>query len=141
MWETANLVVLMGNLGSDASSAEVNGGDCRRVPDGDGVLLAQGGRDLLATRGDPMGALRRTCLSAARLAECLQAEGRAVSERSMNWLLHALGYSLQANCKTPEGRQNADRDGQFRYIDERARELPRAGQPVASVGAKKNLGL
>ncbi len=85
------------------------------------------------TRRDPMSALRWTCLSAARLAECLQAEGHAVSGRSVNRLLHALGYSLQANRKTLEGRQHADRDGQFRYIDERVREFQGAGQPVVSV--------
>lgn len=95
------------------------------------------------TRGDPMSALRWTCLSAARLAECLQAEGHVVSERSVNRLLHALGYSLQANRKTLEGRQHADRDEQFRYIDERVREFQGAGQPVVSVDTKKkeNLGL
>jgi len=96
------------------------------------------------TRGDPMSALRWTCLSAARLAECLQAEGHAVSERSVNRLLHALGYSLQANRKTLEGqRQHADREGQFRYIDGRVREFQGAGQPVVSVDTKKkdNLGL
>ena len=94
------------------------------------------------TRGDPMSPLRWTCLSAARLAEALRAEGHAVSERSVNRLLHALGYSLQANRKTLEGRQHADRDGQFRYIDERVREFQAAGQPVVSVDTKKkeNLG-
>ena len=94
------------------------------------------------TRGDPMSPLRWTCLSAARLAEALQAEGHAVSERSVNRLLHALGYSLQANRKTLEGRQHPDRDGQFRYIDERVREFQGAGQPVVSVDTKKkeNLG-
>ena len=36
------------------------------------------------TRGDPMGPLRWTCLSAERLAEALRAEGHAVSGRSVN---------------------------------------------------------
>ncbi len=94
------------------------------------------------TRGDPMQALRWTCLSAAHLAEALQAEGHAVSERSVNRLLHALGYSLQANRKTLEGRQHPDRDGQFRYIAEQVREFQAAGQPVVAVDTKKkeNLG-
>ncbi len=89
------------------------------------------------TRGDPVQALRWTCLSAAHLAEALQAEGHAVSERSVNRLLHALGYSLQANRKTLEGRQHPDRDGQFRYIAEQVREFQAAGQPVVSVDTKK----
>ena len=60
------------------------------------------------TRGDPMGPLRWTCSSAARLVTELQAQGHAVSERTVNRLLHELGYSLQANRKTLEGNQHAD---------------------------------
>ena len=56
-----------------------------------------------ATRGDPTGPLRWTCSSAARLSRELQEAGHRVSERSVNRLLHALGYSLQANRKTLEG--------------------------------------
>ena len=66
------------------------------------------------TRGDPQGPLRWTCSSAARLAEQLGAQSHRVSERTMNRLLHELGYSLQANRKTLEGRQHPDRDAQFR---------------------------
>ena len=61
------------------------------------------------TRGDPMAPLRWTCCSAARLAEELRAEGHGVSERSVNRLLHGLGYSLQANRKTQEGKQHPHR--------------------------------
>ena len=42
------------------------------------------------TRGDPMSPLQWTCKSAAKLAAELQARGHAVSERSVNRLLHAL---------------------------------------------------
>lgn len=62
------------------------------------------------TRGDPMGPLRWTCSSAARLAEQLRQVGRQVSERTVNRMLHEAGYSLQANRKTLAGRQHADRD-------------------------------
>ncbi len=89
------------------------------------------------TRGDPGSPLCWTCLSAARLAEALRAAGHRVSERSVNRLLHVLGYSLQANRKTLEGRQHPDRDAQFRYIDERVREFQAAGQPVVSVDTRK----
>ena len=89
------------------------------------------------TRGDPMGPLRWTCSSAARLAQRLRAEGHPVSERTVNRLLHELGYSLQANCKTLEGRQHPDRDAQFRRIDRRVRAFQRLGQPVVSVDTKK----
>ena len=89
------------------------------------------------TRGDPQSALRWTCRSAAHLAAELCAEGHVVSERSVNRLLHGLGYSLQANCKTLEGRQHPDRDAQFRHISQRVAEYQAAGQPVVSVDAKK----
>ena len=89
------------------------------------------------TRGDPQGPLRWTCSSAARLAEQLGTEGHRVSERTVNRLLHELGYSLQANRKTLEGRQHPDRDAQFRRIARRVRAFQRLGQPVASIDTKK----
>ena len=89
------------------------------------------------TRGDPTGPLRWTCSSAARLARRLRADGHPVSERTVNRLLHELGYSLQANRKTLEGRQHPDRDAQFRRIDRRVRAFQRLGQPVVSVDTKK----
>jgi hypothetical protein len=89
------------------------------------------------TRGDPMSPLRWTCKSAARLATELQAQGHAVSERTVNRLLHALGYSLQSNRKTIEGKGHPDRDAQFQYINRRVKAFQRQGQPVVSVDAKK----
>ena len=89
------------------------------------------------TRGDPMSPLRWTCKSAAKLAEGLQSGGHAVSERTVNRLLHDLGYSLQANRKTIEGRQHPDRDAQFQYINRRVKAFQRQGQPVVSVDTKK----
>ncbi|GAA3815328.1 hypothetical protein GCM10022206_62250 [Streptomyces chiangmaiensis] len=47
------------------------------------------------------------------------------------------GLSLQAGAKTIEGKQHPDRDAQFRYINERARQHMGAGQPVISVDTKK----
>lgn len=70
-----------------------------------------------ATRGDPGGPLLWTSLSAARLAAELTRRGRAVSERTVNRMLHDLGYSLQSNRKTAEGRQHPDRDKQFRHLN------------------------
>jgi len=65
------------------------------------------------TRGDPMSLLRWTCKSAAQLAAALRAQGHPVSERTVNRLLHDLGYSLQSNRQTLEGRTHPDRDAQF----------------------------
>jgi hypothetical protein len=89
------------------------------------------------TRGDPMALLRWTCKSAAKLAAELQAQGHAVSERTVNRLLHDLGYSLQSNRKTLEGRQHPDREAQFQYINQRAKAFQRQGHPVVSVDTKK----
>jgi hypothetical protein len=90
-----------------------------------------------ATRGDPMSLLRWTCKSAAQLAAALQAQGHPVSERTVNRLLHDLGYSLQSNRKTLEGRAHPDRDAQFQYINRRAKAFQKQGQPVVSVDTKK----
>jgi transposase len=114
------------------------GGGRKPLVDHDPDLL----RDLEAlvdpvTRGDPMSPLRWTCKSAAKLAEGLRSRGHAVSERTVNRLLHDLGYSLQANRKTIEGRQHPDRDAQFQYINRRVKAFQRRGQPVVSVDTKK----
>ena len=114
------------------------GGGRKPVVDHDPALL----RDLETlvdpvTRGDPMSPLRWTCKSAANLAEGLQARGHVVSERTVNRLLHDLGYSLQSNRKTIEGKGHPDRDAQFHYINRRAKAFQRQGQPVVSVDTKK----
>ena len=89
------------------------------------------------TRGDPESPLRWTCKSVRRLAEELQHEGHAVSYQTVAELLHALDYSLQANQKTLEGSQHADRDEQFEYINRKAKRYLKQGEPVISVDTKK----
>lgn len=89
------------------------------------------------TRGDPESPLRWTCKSVRRLAEELQREGHAVSYQTVSELLHALDYSLQANQKTLEGSQHADRDKQFEHINRKAQRYLKQGQPVISVDTKK----
>ena len=90
-----------------------------------------------ATRGDPESPLRWTCKSVRRLAEELQREGHAVSYQTVAELLHAMDYSLQANQKTLEGSQHADRDEQFEHINRKAQRYLKQGQPVISVDTKK----
>lgn len=114
------------------------GGGRRTTGEGDPHLLQALERLVEpVTRGDPMSPLRWTCKSAARLAEDLTRQGHAVSERTVNRLLHALGYSLQSNRKTLEGRQHPDRDAQFQYLNRRVKAFQRQGQPVVSVDTKK----
>jgi hypothetical protein len=88
------------------------------------------------TRGDPMSRLRWTCKSAAQLAAALQAQGHLVSARTVNRLLHDLGYRLQSNRKTLEGRAHPDRDAQFHSINRQAKAFQQQGQPVVSVETK-----
>ena len=89
------------------------------------------------TRGDPMSPLRWTCKSADKLAAGLRARGHVVSERTVNRLLHDLGYSLQSNRKTIEGKGHPDRDAQFQHINRRAKAFQRQGEPVVSVDTKR----
>ena len=71
------------------------------------------------------------------MAAQLQAAGHPVSERTVNRMLHELGYRLQTNRKTLEGRQHPDRDAQFAHINERCQAFQAQGQPVISVDTKK----
>ena len=47
------------------------------------------------------------------------------------------GYRLQANVKTAEGAQHADRDAQFAYLNDQATAHLACGDPVISVDTKK----
>ena len=89
------------------------------------------------TRGDPRSPLRWTTLSAAHLSAALAKAGHAASERTVNRLLHEMGYSLQSNRKTVEGRQHPDRDRQFRHVARKTEEWQRRGDPAVSVDTKK----
>lgn len=87
--------------------------------------------------GDPDSPLRWTSKSVRRLATELQEMGHAVSYRVVKDLLHAAGYSLQANRKTREGPQHPDRDAQFQYLNEQVRRFQRQHRPAISVDTKK----
>jgi Rhodopirellula transposase DDE domain len=80
--------------------------------------------------------LRWTTKSTRKLAAELTARGHKVSADTIGDLLRGQGFSLQGNAKTVEGAAHRDRDAQFRYISERAREHQDAGEPVASVDTK-----
>lgn len=90
-----------------------------------------------STRGDPESPLRWTSKSAAKLAKALVSFGHHVSEITAARLVKSLGYSLQANAKTREGKQHPDRDAQFRYINETVKAQIAASQPTISVDTKK----
>lgn len=89
------------------------------------------------TAGDPMSLLRWTSKSTRSLAEELTRLGHPVTWVTVARCLDDMGYSLQANRKTKEGPQHANRDAQFRYINRQVKALLAAGDPVISVDAKK----
>lgn len=89
------------------------------------------------TRGDPMSPLRWTCKSTRQLAATLEKGGYKVSYPVVADLLRGLGYSLQANAKTLEGKDHPDRDDQFQYINDQVKKYLRKGWPVISVDTKK----
>jgi len=89
------------------------------------------------SRGDPMTPLRWTCKSLRVLAGELREQGYHVSATLVQRLLHEAGYSLQGNAKTLEGKQNPDRDAQFRHIHDTAAGFLALGDPVISIDCKK----
>lgn len=114
------------------------GGGRKPLTERDGSLLAD--LDQLidpVIRGNPESPLRWTCKSTYHLAEALQQQGHAVSQRSVCRLLTGLGYSLQSNCKTEEGADHPDRDAQFHFICRQVKRFQRRGLPVVSVDTKK----
>lgn len=88
-------------------------------------------------RGDPESPLRWTCKGVRRLAAALQTQGFRVGRQKVSELLAGLGYSLQGNRKTQEGKSHPDRNAQFEHIARRTRAFHRAGDPVISVDTKK----
>jgi DDE family transposase len=89
------------------------------------------------TRGDPQSPLKWTCKSLRKLSAALRDMGHRVGRTVVGELLHALGYSLQANRKMREGSNHPDRDAQFCYINERVTAALAAGEPAISVDTKK----
>ena len=114
------------------------GGGRKRAVDRDPTLTEDLDRLVdPVTRGDPESPLRWTCKSVRKLTEELRQEGHAVSCQTVSELLHKMDYSLQANQKTLEGGQHADRDQQFAYLNRKAQRYLKRGEPVISVDTKK----
>lgn len=88
-------------------------------------------------RGDPESPLRWTSKSLRHLTKELKHMGHQTSHRMVAEILHASGYSLQANRKTLEGSSHPDRDAQFEYINHQAQEYFATSDPVISVDTKK----
>ena len=90
------------------------------------------------TRGDPMSPLRWTTKSLRTLAAELRAMGYEITPMTVGTLLHELNYSLQANQKVLQGKNDhPDRNAQFDFINAQAETAMKAGNPVLSVDTKK----
>lgn len=72
----------------------------------------------MATRGDPQADLLWVSRSHRHLSAALAEQGFRASRSLVGRLLKDLGFSLQANAKTREGRQQPDRDKQFQHIND-----------------------
>jgi transposase len=90
-----------------------------------------------ATRGDPEAPLLWISKSTRNLADELVELGHEVSHDTVGRLLEEIGYSLQANRKTLEGKDHPDRDAQFESINQQVCAFQKARPPVISVDAKK----
>lgn len=95
-----------------------------------------------SSRGEPECPLRWTCKSVNQLADALQQQGYQISAMTVYTLLVEMGYSLQSNRKTQEGKQHPDRDAQFQHIARQVEAFQRQHRPVISIDTKKkeNLG-
>lgn len=89
------------------------------------------------SRGDPCSPLKWTCKSTRVLAKELQKQGFTVSPSKIRKLLKIQGYSLQANCKTREGKNHPDRNAQFEHIAKRVKARQKKREPAISVDTKK----
>jgi hypothetical protein len=94
------------------------------------------------TMGNPMNPLIWTSKSIRKITTELHILGYKVCHEVVRQCLIKLGYSLQANKKTKEGGNSADRDAQFEHINNTAKEFVAYNDPVISVDCKKkeNIG-
>lgn len=90
-----------------------------------------------STAGDPMSPLRWVHKSTRTLADEMTRQGHSLSHVTVGRLLSILGYSLQVNAKSKEGRSPETRDAQFRHINGQVAKFESQGNPVLSIDTKK----
>jgi hypothetical protein len=97
-----------------------------------------------STYGNPEKTLSWTTESLRSIARKLDEQyGEKVTHVTVGSILEDMGYSKQANQKMLQvGEPHPDRNAQFEYISEKAREFIELGEPVISVDTKKkeNIG-
>ncbi len=129
--------------GLPAEEIRQPGGGRKRVEEREPLILEALDNLVEPTsRGEPECPLRWTCKSVNQLAEALQEQGYPICAMTVYTLLVEMGYSLQRNRKTLEGKQHPDRDGQFQHIARQVKGFQQQHRPVISIDTKKkeNLG-
>jgi len=134
---TRGLFELEGSEAGPGPARRAGGGRKRASVTDPGLVAALRALVDPDARGDPESPLEWTTKSVRVLADELMKAGHRVSPPTVARLLKDEGFSLQANAKVTEGRQHPDRDAQFRYINDQAKDHQAAGDPVISVDAKK----
>lgn len=125
-------------LGGDGSRIRRSGGGRRRIEEQDPELTGVLEKIMEeSTVGDPMSPLKWSSKSSYQIQEYLESLGHHLSEDTVQRRLRELDYSLQANIKDKEGASHAQRDRQFRYLNQTAKRFLAAGEPVISVDTKK----
>jgi Rhodopirellula transposase DDE domain len=115
----------------------VGAGRKPREVEAPGLLKALEGLLEPTSRGDPQSPLKWTCKSTRTLAGELGRQTFCVGSTKVGQLLKTLGYTLQSNRKTREGKQHPDRNAQFEHISRRVQARLHCGQPAISVDTKK----
>jgi len=89
------------------------------------------------TAGDSMSLLKWTGKSTHKIADEMVNLGHPMSAMSVYRMLKEMGYSLQVNVQTKEGKSHPERDPQFRYINAQVKDCIKNKDPVISVDTKK----
>jgi len=89
------------------------------------------------TQGDPESPLLWTSKSLQNIQNALLEEGISISLPVISQFLAKNDYSMQANRKRFEGTTDENRNSQFEYINQVAKEAIENQNPVISIDAKK----
>jgi hypothetical protein len=89
------------------------------------------------TAGDPMGGLKWTRKTTAKIAAELALLGIHVSDRTVARLLKQMDFALRVNHKKLSGTSPQDRDAQFTRIAEVRERFAAQGLPLISIDTKK----
>jgi hypothetical protein len=91
-----------------------------------------------STFGNPENPLAYTTKSTRKIKRALNEMGYEIGHNVVADILEELGYSLQLNQKMLQvGEEHLDRNIQFEYINGKAKQFLKSGDPVISIDAKK----